>query len=210
MPNHFTNPSPTPWPVLNQWLQDAAEAGVRYPQAATLSTVASSTEESPRPDARVVLIHEHGPEGLLFSTDAQSPKAQQLQAHPEAAVVFYWGGTERQVRVRGRVVLGTEAEADRCFEERPRESRVTAWASRQGVGLGSREELERAWEEAAGRFAGVEVVPRPEHWRAYRLVAREVEFWQAAARRLHHRVLYRRVVGSAVGEDCWEWELLWP
>ncbi|MDY7094137.1 MAG: pyridoxal 5'-phosphate synthase [Acidobacteriota bacterium] len=210
MPTPFTNPPPTPWPALNQWLQEAAEAGIRYPHAATLSTVDSSCEESPRPDARIVLIHEHGPEGLLFSTDDQSPKAQQLQHNPEAAVVFYWGATERQVRVRGRVVLGSEEESDRCFEERPRESRVTAWASRQGAGLASREELEKAWEAAAGRFAGVEMVPRPAHWRAYRLVAREVEFWQAAARRLHHRGLYRRVAGSAVGEDLWEWELLWP
>jgi pyridoxamine 5'-phosphate oxidase len=158
----------------------------------------------------VVLIHEHRPEGLLFSTDTHSPKAQQLQNNPEAAVVFYWGATERQVRIRGAVIPGSDEESDRCFEERPRESRITAWASRQGPGLGSREELEKAWEEAARRFEGVEVVPRPGHWRAYRLVAREVEFWQAAARRLHHRVLYRRGAGAASDRDRWERELLWP
>ncbi|MEM9293995.1 MAG: pyridoxal 5'-phosphate synthase [Acidobacteriota bacterium] len=201
---------PTPWPLMSRWLQDASEAGVRYPHAVTLSTVFDGGDESPGGklrgvDSRIVLIHEHGPAGLLFSTDTQSPKALQLQAHPEAALVFYWGETERQVRVRGRVVIGSKGESDRCFAERPRQSRITAWASRQGAGLESREELERAWQAAAQRFEGLESIPRPEHWRALRLVPREIEFWQAAAKRLHHRCLYRR------REDgSWDTELLWP
>ncbi|MEL7058748.1 MAG: pyridoxine 5'-phosphate oxidase C-terminal domain-containing protein, partial [Acidobacteriota bacterium] len=42
--------------------------------------------------------------------------------------------------------------------------------------------------------------PRPPHWRAFRLAPEAIEFWQAGARRLHTRRVYRR--GSRDG--AWE------
>lgn len=192
---------PEPWALFETWYQEAkASPAIRYAHAATLATV----DGDGRPDARMVLVHRFGPEGLWFASDFESPKARQLEGQPEAALLFYWGALDRQVRFRGPVILGDDADADACFEERPRASRLSAWSSRQGPGLDSREELEQAWEEVDERFRNVEPVPRPPWWRAWRLAPRTIELWQAGAKRLHDRWLYRRVV------EGWRVERLWP
>lgn len=192
-------PPEDPWAIFGAWYREAAGV-VRYPHAATLATVGADGGA----DARVVLVHRWGPEGLLLSTDRQSPKASQMTARPSAALVFYWGPLDRQVRFRGSVSLADEADADACFEERPRGSRITAWVSRQGRSLLRRADLDAAWASAEKRFEGVEPIPRPPHWRAYRLIPDAIELWQASAHRLHDRLLYRASPGG------WRVERLWP
>ncbi|MEM6785604.1 MAG: pyridoxamine 5'-phosphate oxidase [Bacteroidota bacterium] len=165
-----------------------AHAAIRYPHAMTLATV----DADGVPDARIVLCHAFDARGFAFMTDARSPKAQHLAAYPQAALVFYWEPLERQVRIRGRVEPSTDAAADAYFAERPRRSRITAWASVQSAPLDDRAGLEDRMAEHDDRFADVEPVARPPHWRAFCVVPDRVEFWQAAARRLHHRVRYDR------------------
>ena len=50
-----------------------------------------------------------------------------------AAFVFHWPLIERQVRGEGRVERLTRRESDRYFQRRPRESRLSAWASPQSA-----------------------------------------------------------------------------
>ena len=192
-----------PWPTLGHWWAEAEEhPAIRYAHAAVLSTV-DLEADPPAPDARVVLVHEHGPEGFVISTDDASAKAGQLRRCPRAALVSYWEPIEKQVRIRGRVEATDDATADRCFAERPRASRITVWASRQGPGLVDRDRLDRAWEDAALRFDGIDEVPRPAHWRAWRLVPESIELWRAGAKRLHDRWLWTRVPGGWAFEHCW-------
>ncbi|MCB1056681.1 MAG: pyridoxamine 5'-phosphate oxidase, partial [Acidobacteria bacterium] len=104
----------------------------------------------------------------------------------------------------GGVEAADEAAAEACFEERPRGSRITAWISRQGRSLLRRSDLDAAWAKGEARFDGVDPIPRPAAWRAYRLVPESVELWQAAANRLHDRLLFHRVA------EGWRVERLWP
>ena len=193
-----------PFPLLDDWWREAERhAAIRYAHAAVLATV-ESRDDRVAPDARVVLVHERGPDGFVISTDDRSPKAEQMRTIPEVALVIHWEPLERQVRVRGHVEPADPATAERCFAERPRESRITAWASRQGPGLADRASLDAAWTSAAERFEGVETVPRPESWRAYRIVPRSIELWRAGARRLHDRLAWTRE------GDGWRFERHWP
>ncbi|MEM8556290.1 MAG: pyridoxamine 5'-phosphate oxidase [Bacteroidota bacterium] len=176
-----------PFTLFADWFADAeAHAAIRYPHAMTLATV----DAEGMPDARIVLCHAFDTRGFAFMTDARSPKAQHLAARPHAAMMFYWEPLERQVRIQGTVDPGTEAEADAYFAERPRRSRITAWASVQSAPLDDRAGLEDRMAEHDDRFADVEPVARPPHWRTYRVVPERIEFWQAGARRLHHRTRY--------------------
>ena len=173
---------------LRDWYAQAdAHPAIRYAHSAVLATTAAD-----QPDARVVLIHGFGARHLTFGTDARSAKAQQLRQAPRAALVFYWEPLERQVRLRGAVEPGDDAEADATYDDRPRDSRITGWASHQSQPLPDRASLEDRWQRAAGRFADQGVVDRPATWQAYRFIPHEIEFWQAGRFRLHQRDIYTR------------------
>lgn len=187
---------PSPYPLFEKWRRTAeAHEDIQYAGAMTLSTVAADGF----PEGRIVLLHAaQDGRGFAFFTDARSRKGKALAQDPRAALTFYWGPLERQVRVQGRVARASSSEADRFFEERPRRSRVTAWASPQSRPLDDAEVLEERMAALDERFSERETIPRPPYWRAYHVRPRRVAFWEAKARRLHTRVQYERD-GPAAG-----------
>jgi pyridoxamine 5'-phosphate oxidase len=185
---------PDPFVQWQRWYDEAVAAGEGEPNAMTLATV----DVNGRPDARLVLVRGAGPEGFAFFTNLRSAKARQLDARPEAAVVFHWHSLFRSFRARGVVERASDAEAEAYFGSRPRESQIGAWASDQSEPLADRATLDRRVAEAEERFAG-SPVPRPPHWGGYRLVPVEMEAWQGRPNRLHDRFRYSR---AATG-DAW-------
>lgn len=191
-PSIFTDPPANPLALFDTWYADAAGCDqIKYPHAVCLSTI----DLDGLPDGRTVLLKIHDATGFVFFTDAGSVKGRSLARVPEAALTFYWGPLDRQIRLRGSIEQASDEVSDACFSHRPRGSRITAWACRQSRPLDAGE-LERRIEIMTRRFTGREEVPRPPHWRAYRLVPRAIEFWQAKANRLHDRLLYTRAEGG--------------
>lgn len=172
---------------------------VAEPGAVVLATCSAEG----RPSARVVLVRSVGPDGFRFYTNYESAKARQLDANPQAALCFYWGQLEEQVRVEGRVARLSAEESAAYFAQRHRGSQVGAWASQQSRPLGSRAELEAAVAEAEARFADGPV-PCPPHWGGYVLIPELIEFWTGRPFRLHDRERYLRE-----GEG-WRFERLQP
>ncbi len=187
---------------FRQWLAQAnACPSIRYAHAACLSTL----DDQGAPDSRVVLVHFVDRGGaFVFSTDTRSSKATQLAGDARAALCFDWNAIDRQVRVRGEVTLGDDAASDRCFDERPRGSRITAWASQQSHALDDRHDLLARHAAHDDRLRELDPIPRPATWRAHRLKPNEIEFWHAHRHRLHERRRYTR------GEGGWDLTLLDP
>jgi len=172
---------------FRNWFDDAIASGSRLPESMTLAT---ATKDG-RPSARVVLLKEVDERGFVFYTNYRSAKAKELEENPWAALVFYWLGLDRQVRVEGTVERVTAAESDEYFKTRPRDSQLGALASPQSEVIESREVLENNFRNLEELY-GDRSIDRPAHWGGYRLKPERVEFWQNRAGRLHDRILYER------------------
>jgi pyridoxamine 5'-phosphate oxidase len=176
-----------PLALFDQWYAEARESEPNDAEAMTLATA----DADGQPSARIVLLKGHGPDGFVFYTNEQSAKGDQLLASPKAALLFHWKSLRRQLRIEGRVDRVPDAEADAYFATRGRDSQLGAWASDQSRPLDSRATFEQRFEEMKTRFEGHDV-PRPPHWRGYRVIPDRIEFWIDREHRLHERRLFTR------------------
>lgn len=174
-----------PFAQFRGWIGDAFAGDVVEPNAMTLATV----DAGGNPAARVVLLRGWDERGFVFFTNYESSKGRELAANPLAALVFFWGKLERQVRISGRVEILDAGDSDAYFAKRPRGSRISAWASPQSQVIRGRDALEGWLEETEARFADGDV-PRPPFWGGYRVIPARIEFWQGRANRAHDRICY--------------------
>ena len=199
--NEASTPA-NPLELFAQWLQEAINAQLPEPNAMTLATVSSAM----RPSTRVVLIKGFDARGIVWYTNYQSRKAQELAATPFAALQFHWVELERVVRIEGRVEKVSAEESDAYFHSRPLDSRIGAWASPQSQVIAGRSVLVTNAAKYGAQF--LLNPPRPPHWGGYRLVPEQWEFWQGRKSRLHDRLRYRPEESAPA--DAWVRERLAP
>ena len=176
-----------PFALFETWLGDAEESEPNDPNAMQVASV----DADGLPDVRTVLLKGFDRRGFVFYTNYRSAKGAQIMASRKAALVFHWKTRRRQVRARGAVEIVADDEADAYYASRPRGSRIGAWASEQSRPLASREALLERTAALEAEYEGRDI-PRPPHWGGFRIVPRQIEFWQDGAFRLHDRVVFTR------------------
>ncbi len=178
--------APDPLHQFDHWLKEAMQGELPEPNAMTLATVGSDL----RPSTRVVLIKAYDAQGIVWYTNYDSRKGQELAGNPYAALQFHWVELERVVRIEGVVARVSEAESDVYFQSRPLDSRIGAWASPQSQVIEGRGILVANAAKYAAQF--LLKPPRPAHWGGFRLQPDRWEFWQGRKSRLHDRLRYSR------------------
>ena len=190
---------PDPIVQFQEWFEKVIDADLHEPNAMILATATADG----KPSARTVLLKGYDERGFVFYTNYEGRKAVELESNPRAALVFYWGELERQVRVEGTVSRVPVEESDEYFASRPRGSRLGAWASEQSRFVDGRRTLEQKLHSLQAEYENREV-PRPPFWGGYRVEPEAIEFWQGREDRLHDRLVYRREDGA------WRIERLQP
>jgi pyridoxamine 5'-phosphate oxidase len=178
---------PQPFSIFGEWLAEAQTREPNNPSAMSVATVGPGG----RPSLRMVLLRGFDARGFVFYTNMESRKGHELRENAQVALCFHWKSMDRQVRIEGRAALVDAAEADAYYHSRPRDSQISAWASRQSEVLPSREVLEARVEKYSALYA-VGKVPRPPFWSGYRVVPDLIELWEERPFRLHDRHEWRR------------------
>ncbi|MDP2336589.1 MAG: pyridoxamine 5'-phosphate oxidase [Bacteroidota bacterium] len=181
-----------PFQQLNLWLKEAVSGKTPDPTAMILSTI----DQDGNPESRVVLLKELTSEGLIFFTNYQSKKGQQISANQHVSVVFFWAETERQVRIKGIAEKISDADSEAYFLSRPLESQLGAWASPQSQIIEDRRVLDENYSRYQEYFRNNEI-KKPPHWGGYLIRPEYFEFWQGRSNRLHDRIEF------CLSQDQW-------
>ncbi|MFC0819517.1 pyridoxamine 5'-phosphate oxidase [Moraxella marmotae] len=190
-----------PFALFRTWFDEAVAAGLPEPYAMSLATCGADNH----PSVRIVLMRELTEQGIVFYTNYDSAKGQDIADNPNAEVLFFWQGLERQVRLSGQIVKVDAQKSAAYFAKRPRESQLGAWVSEPQSGVvDSRETMETKFAKLEQTYAAESSVPYPNFWGGYELIVQRVEFWQGRAGRMHDRMVYTK------DADAWTIQRLLP
>ena len=188
-------------PILktHDWIQEAKEAGAGLPHALNLATV---SQEGP-PSSRMVLLKRLSDEGLVFFTDYEGKKGQEILNNNHVAMNFWWAKTDKQIRIEGICSKVSKEESDDYFSTRPRGSQISASASEQSKALDSYSSLLSQAKQIELQNEGKDI-RRPDRWGGFILKPNLFEFWVNQENRLHTRDLF------ILHEVEWKHSLLFP
>ena len=196
----------TPLAQFNLWLHDAVEAGterIPEPNAMVLSTV---TEEG-EVHSRTVLLKSLDETGLVFFTNYQSQKANDIAENQNVSVLFPWYVLHRQVIVTGSVSKVSREESQSYFATRPYKSKLGAHISKQSSLIPNREVLETEMAELAQKYPEGTEIPLPDHWGGYLIKVNTIEFWQGRRSRLHDRLKFVRINEGGLLDQADAWQI---
>ncbi|MEK3857402.1 pyridoxine/pyridoxamine 5'-phosphate oxidase [Cytobacillus sp. FSL H8-0458] len=188
-----------PHELFLEWFQTAIDHAIPEPHSVALSTI----DENGAPDARVLIIKDVDQDGWYFASSSLSKKGKQIEFNPNVALTFYWPGVGRQVRIRGKAIKMDIDQSANDFLKRGMMARAIALLEKQSSVLKDQLEFEEALAEGIKRIKQKPDLVSPS-WVLYRVMAKEVEFWQADEERKHIRLKY------TLEHNMWLRELLWP
>jgi pyridoxamine 5'-phosphate oxidase len=178
---------PDPFVQFKSWYSEHLRFGIAIPGAVTLAT----SNKDGKVSARTVLLKGYNKKGFIIYTNYNSKKGCQLLSNPQAALLFYWPESGRQIRIEGITEKVADKDSESYFKTRPRESQLSTWASEQSKVIPGRQYLENRYDFYKDRYSD-KPVERPLNWGGFLLSPIWFEFWQEREFRLHDRLVYTK------------------
>ena len=188
-----------PFVQFRNWYNEHLASGIAIPDSVSLASASADGQIS----ARTVLLKDYDETGFVFFTNYESRKAIQLLSNPRAALLFYWPESGRQVRIEGTTEKISVKDSESYFHKRPKESQLSAWASKQSSVIPNRQYLDDRYNLYKNKFSD-KTVDRPLYWGGFRIIPDWFEFWQEGKFRLHDRLSYIKK------RELWEIQRLSP
>ena len=158
------------------------------------------------PSSRMVLLKKLSNQGLVFYTNFNSKKGQDLDKNKFIAVNFWWRELKEQIRIEGEVEKLSAEKSDEYFNSRPLKSRVAAIISQQSEKIDSYEILQKEIDNLTEQYELNEENPkRPEHCGLYLIKPNSIELWKEGDYRTHQRQKYLKKE-----DETWESLFLSP
>lgn len=197
----------SPCELLKAWMNEAIEEQVQEPYAMSLATCGADN----KPSVRIVLMREITNKGIVFYTNYESAKGQDIAENPNAEALFFWHKLERQIRISGSIAKIDAAKSAAYFQKRPHDSQVGAWVSQPQSGeVANRTLMEQMFEQLQTDYPTDSKVPTPEFWGGYEITIEKIEFWQGRANRMHDRIVYTLDTTGSNGVLNWTTKRLLP
>ena len=158
------------------------------------------------PSSRMVLLKKLSNQGLVFYTNFNSKKGQDLDKNKFIAVNFWWRELKEQIRIEGEVEKLSAEKSDEYFNSRPLKSRVAAIISQQSEKIDSYDILQKEIDNLTEQYElNKENPKRPEHCGLYLIKPNSIELWKEGDYRTHQRQKYLKKE-----DETWESLFLSP
>ena len=172
---------------LKTWLDEAKDKVEGNWNAMCVSTVGKNNQS----DSRMVLLKQFNGDKIVFFTNYQSKKGEDILANEKISVVFFWDSLGRQIRIQGKASKTSREISEAYYNSRPLGSRVSAILSKQSQEISSYEELRNNFELLKKEYSDVEPIC-PDHWGGVEIEILKIEFWQEHESRLHERRVFTK------------------
>ncbi|MDN5620999.1 MAG: pyridoxamine 5'-phosphate oxidase [Psychrobacter sp.] len=197
----------SPFELFKSWMDEAIAQKVQEPYAMSVATCGADN----KPSVRIVLLREITETGIVFYTNYESAKGQDVAANPNAEALFFWHELERQVRISGRIAKIDAEKSAAYFQKRPHDSQIGAWVSQPQSGeVANREVMEKTFEQLQAKYPENTTVPTPAFWGGYEITVETIEFWQGRANRMHDRIVYTQDSEGSESTESWTTKRLLP
>jgi pyridoxamine 5'-phosphate oxidase len=197
----------SPFELFKAWMDEAIAQKVQEPYAMSLATCGADN----KPSVRIVLLREITDTGIVFYTNYESAKGQDVVENPNAEALFFWHELERQVRISGRIAKIDTEKSAAYFQKRPHDSQIGAWVSQPQSGeVANRDVMEQTFEQLQAEYSDGTSVPTPAFWGGYEITVEKIEFWQGRANRMHDRIVYTQNNDDSQSAESWTTKRLLP
>ena len=177
----------SPIEKMKSWLNEAKENVEGNWNAMCISTIGKNGS----PDSRMVLFKQFNGNKLVFFTNYQSKKGEDILANDKISIVFFWDSLGRQLRLQGIAKKTSREISENYFNSRPEGSRISAILSKQSREIKSYEDLKNQYDQMKKDYLS-KSPECPDHWGGIEVDITKIEFWKEHDSRLHEREQFLR------------------